>query len=148
LKDVNDISKVDYPIQQNSDLVKEDYKDKPAGEYGTYDLTYKIEPQKSFIKVSEDSYNDETRLSLVITYKIIKTQTWVKDDTWDNKKKGDVETKSYTYFGYQNVKIYKDAVVLSDLSKTYGSTWSNYLDMDAVYADLEQSGYGDYQSKN
>ena len=149
LKDVNDISKVDTLYSKIPDLVKEDYKDKPAGEYGTYDLTYKIEPQKSFIKVSEDSYDDETRLSLVITYKIIKTQTWVKDDTWDNKKKGDVETKEiYTYFGYQNVKIYKDAVVLSDLSKTYGSTWSNYLDMDAVYADLEQSGYGDYQSKN
>ena len=88
-------------------------------------------------------------MSLVITYKITKTQTWVKDDTWDNKKKGDVETKEiYTYFGYQNVKIYKDAVVLSDLSKTYGSTWSNYLDIDAVYADLEKSGYGDYQPKN
>lgn len=40
---------------------------------------------------------------------------------------------------HQNVKIYKDAVVLLDLSKTYGSTWSNYLDMDAVYADLERA---------
>ncbi|MGO2743435.1 MAG: hypothetical protein ACTIAM_07385 [Pseudolactococcus laudensis] len=149
LKDINDISKVDTLYSKIPELVKEDYKDKPAGEYGSYDLTYKIEPQKSFIKVSEDSYDDETRLSLVITYKITKTQTWVKDDTWDNKKKGDVETKEiYTYFGYQNVKIYKDAVVLSDLSKTYGSTWSNYLDIDAVYADLEKSGYGDYQPKN
>lgn len=72
MKDVNDISKVDTLYSKIPDLVKEDYKDKPAGEYGTYDLTYKIEPQKSFIKVSEDSYNDETRLSLVITYKIIK----------------------------------------------------------------------------
>jgi len=54
----------------------------------------------------------------------------------------------YTYLGYQNVEVYKDAVVLSDLSETSGLSWSNYLDIDAVYTDLEKSGYGEYQPKN
>ena len=112
-------------------------------------MTYKVEPQKSFIQFFDDEYYDEAYLSLVITYKITRTQTWVKDDTFDNKKKGDVETKEvYTYLGYQNVEVYKDAVVLSDLSETSGLSWSNYLDIDAVYTDLEKSGYGEYQPKN
>lgn len=149
LKDISEISKIDTLYNKIPDLVKADYKNDPAGSYGSYDITYKIEPQKSFIKISDDSYYDETRLSLVITYKITKTQTWVKDDSWDNKKKGDVKTEEiYTYLGYQNAEIYKDAVVLSDLSKTSGYSWSNYLDIDAVYAELEKSGYGEYQPKS
>ncbi len=146
LKDINEISKVDTLYRKIPDLAKAAYQDEPAGESDAYNLTYKIEPQKSFIKVFEDDYDDETYLSVVITYKITKTQTWVKDDTWDKKKKGDVETKeAYTYLGYQNVEVYKNAVVLSDLSETSGSFWSNYLDIDAVYADLEKSGFGEYQ---
>ena len=149
LKDINKISKLDTLYSKIPDLVKEEFKDKPAGEYGSYDLTYKVEPQKSFIQFFDDEYYDEAYLSLVITYKITGTQTWVKDDTLDNKKKGDVETKEvYTYLGYQNVEVYKDAVVLSDLSETSGLSWSNYLDIDAVYTDLEKSGYGEYQPKN
>ncbi|MFZ2027958.1 MAG: hypothetical protein WAU93_05845, partial [Lactococcus raffinolactis] len=149
LKDINKISKLDTLYSKIPDLVKEEFKDKPAGEYGSYDLTYKVEPQKSFIQFFDDEYYDEAYLSLVITYKITRTQTWVKDDTLDNKKKGDVETKEvYTYLGYQNVEVYKDAVVLSDLSETSGLSWSNYLDIDAVYTDLEKSGYGEYQPKN
>lgn len=149
LKDINKISKLDTLYSKIPDLVKEEFKDKPAGEYGSYDLTYMVEPQKSFIQFFDDEYYDEAYLSLVITYKITRTQTWVKDDTLDNKKKGDVETKEvYTYLGYQNVEVYKDAVVLSDLSETSGLSWSNYLDIDAVYTDLEKSGYGEYQPKN
>lgn len=149
LKDMSDISKVDTLYAKIPELIKSDYQDKPAGEYGSYDLTYKIEPQKSFIKVSDDTYDNETQLSLVITYKITKTQTWVKDDTWDNKKKGDVETKEiYTYQGYQNVAVYKEALVLSNLQETSGASWMDFYDIDAVYASLEKSGYGEYQPKS
>lgn len=149
LKDMNKISKIDTLYNKIPDLVKEAYPDQPAGESGTYDLTYQIDPEKSFIKVFEDDYSEETFLSLVTTYKITRTQTWVKDDIVANKKQGDVVTKeANTYIGYQNVEVYQDAVVLSDLSETSGSSWSNYLDSDAVYTDLEKSGYREYQPKN
>ncbi|GAX47460.1 hypothetical protein [Pseudolactococcus reticulitermitis] len=149
LKDMNEISKLDALYNKIPELVKEDYKDEAAGDYGSYDVTYKIEPQKSFIKISDDGYYaDGPGLSLVITYKITQTTTWVKDDTWDKKKKGDVETEEiYTYFGYEDVEIYKDAVVLSDLYDISGSSWSKYLDMDAVYTKLEKDGYSEYQPK-
>lgn len=148
LKEMNSISKVDTLYNKIPDLVKKQYQDKPAGEYGSVDLTYKIEPQKSFIKVSDGGYNDKASLSLVISYKITKTQTWVKDDTSDNKKKGEVTTEEiFTYSGYQNVDVYKNALVLSNLYEVSGSPWSKYLDIDAVYAELDKSGYGEYQPK-
>jgi hypothetical protein len=148
LKEFSGIGKIDTLLDMVEKLPSETYEDEPAGEYDSYSVNYAFESGKTYIRLDsassysyQDDANAETAISLVTAYKVTKTTTYV-EDTYSNKA-GDVETEvEYTYFGYQNVSVYNDSLVLSDLYDVEG--YSDNLDMDAVYAELEMDGYTEY----
>jgi hypothetical protein len=148
LKEFSGIGKIDTLLDMVAKLPSETYEDEPAGEYDSYSVNYAFESGKTYIRLDsassysyQDDANAETAISLVTAYKVTKTTTYV-EDTYSNKA-GDVETEvEYTYFGYQNVSVYNDSLVLSDLYDVEG--YSDNLDMDAVYAELEMDGYTEH----
>ena len=130
LKDISEISNIKEVIAKIDDLAKSETSNEASS---FFKRTFTIEKQKDFIQYESSSFLTNSKPSLRVTaiYKV--------------NRISDSENKTYYQtFGYSNLEIYGNKLILSDLSykKSVGS--KEFADLDSAIADLKSNDYVEY----
>lgn len=139
LKNISDIGNIDDVYTKLEDYVKAQNKDS-SSDYSS--ITYTIEPQKDYIFYSDSSLEDNSSLSIARIYKITKTTTNTEQAFFD---KGKTTTEEgYYIYGYNNLEIYNDSLILSNISSKAYHDYSKYEDVDSASSKLKSEDYTEY----
>ncbi|WP_373756939.1 hypothetical protein [Streptococcus ferus] len=147
LKELSDISNIPDAYSKLDDYVKSENKN-TSDEYSTE--TYTIEAQTDYIgyrSASEAFYASDAKEGLNIRriYKITKT-TVNSDKAVLNKGETKTETGYYIY-GYDNLEIYENKLILSDIKSKSDNSYSKYEDLDSAVSELKSSDFSEYKAK-
>lgn len=143
LKELTSIANIKDVLPKIDEQAKADNKNDTNSKY-TH-ITYNLEKQNNFIKYSYSQWDDTQSLSIVSVYKITKTTTNTEEDFIDP---GKTETETYYYvYGYDNLEILDDKLILKDLSiKEHSTGWGNkFENLESQIVELKSNDYIEYK---
>lgn len=135
LKELSTISNIDTVFEKVSDFAQSKYANKTNSSY-----TYAIEKKQDFIAYTPENNNSyfksDAEFSAVSIYKV--------NEKYSSSFGGNTEENYYVVVGYDELSIYDNTIILSDLSSNEYYSYSKYTDETSVAAFLRSKGYVEY----